>query len=490
MSDFTGADVLAARKALNLSRTAFAKKVGGGLTHSQLNNIEHMRREMKAHERELLRPFINGDASSNVIVLPVSRYLNEEGSSIYGQHEPTQLKDVFHLTDVGVLLLDQDEEAWTFDPHFNAKPDIELVIDDPVQVNTLQDVLSTPVQQVEPQPEEVHLDLLGVQGLYRNDHRLLTNSEIQTFKHCKRKWWLAWYRGLKLKQEKVTGALALGTRIHEALAAYYQPNHTGIDPEEALERLIEADELKLVKSLNDQPAVDAATALSDFKSEADLARAMMEGYKQWLAEEGADQGYQVVAPEQRLTVVIETPSGADLELTGTIDLRLYREHDQVILFMDHKTTQSFSQLTNMLVWDEQMQHYRILEEGNRPEGAPHVDGALYNMLRKVKRGATAKPPFFMRVEVRHNQHQQKNFKNRLIGEAWQLQQTEETLNRGSNHHMIVPPSPSQRCLWGCEFKTVCPMFDDGSRAEDFITNYYDTVNPMARYNTDDKHLEA
>lgn len=475
MSDFTGADVLAARKALKLSRAAFAERVGGGLTHSQLNNIEHQRRPMKDHERELLAPFIKGGAITTATITYDT-----------GRVATTPITQLQVTPTIGTLLLDEDEEAWTFD------------LNPPQDHNTLtMHMLKTHAQVPKLvdglQPLEQPVDLPGVQGLYRNERRLLTNSEVQTFKHCRRKWWLAWYRGLKLKQEKVTGALALGTMIHEALAAYYQPNHTGMDPAEALEQLIEIDELKLVKSLTDQPAVDAATTMTEFKSHADLARAMIEGYKQWLAEEGADQGYKVVAPEQRLTTIIQTPSGPDVELTGTIDLRLYRAHDGVFLFLDHKTTQSFSQLVNMLVWDEQMQHYRLLEEANRPEGAPHVDGALYNMLRKVKRGATAKPPFFMRVEVRHNPVQLKNFKDRLIGEAYAIQQTEQLLQHRTldvNHHMIVPPSPSQRCLWGCEFKTLCPMFDDGSRAEDFIAEYYDTVNPMARYNTDDKHPEV
>ena len=49
----------------------------------------------------------------------------------------------------------------------------------------------------------------------------LSNSELQTFKDCRRRWWLNYYRRLQPKQKDMTGALALGTRIHAALDAHY-----------------------------------------------------------------------------------------------------------------------------------------------------------------------------------------------------------------------------------------------------------------------------
>ena len=49
----------------------------------------------------------------------------------------------------------------------------------------------------------------------------LSNSEIQVFKDCRRKWWLNYYRRLQPKQKDYTGALALGSRIHEALDQHY-----------------------------------------------------------------------------------------------------------------------------------------------------------------------------------------------------------------------------------------------------------------------------
>jgi hypothetical protein len=49
----------------------------------------------------------------------------------------------------------------------------------------------------------------------------LSNSEIQTFKDCRRRWWLTYYRSLKPRNQDFTGALALGSRIHAALDDHY-----------------------------------------------------------------------------------------------------------------------------------------------------------------------------------------------------------------------------------------------------------------------------
>ena len=66
----------------------------------------------------------------------------------------------------------------------------------------------------------------------------LSNSEIQVFKDCRRKWWLGYYRRLQPKQKQFTGALALGSRIHEALDIHYS---TGKDLLEAHAELVKRD---------------------------------------------------------------------------------------------------------------------------------------------------------------------------------------------------------------------------------------------------------
>ena len=71
----------------------------------------------------------------------------------------------------------------------------------------------------------------------------LSNSEIQVFKDCRRKWWLGYYRRLQPKLQNFTGALALGSRIHEALDRHYS---TGQDLLEAHAELVQKDMEKLM----------------------------------------------------------------------------------------------------------------------------------------------------------------------------------------------------------------------------------------------------
>lgn len=478
MTDFTGAQVMAVRKSLKLSREKFAAQVG--LTPAKLHNIETEKRAMKPEERELLRPHMHEREPNGGLTL-------EQGTPL-----PVPITG----SNGSVLLLDEDAETLWFDSAeftLSDNPDVRTALEEeraraahisdlvlhlsPESTEALAVLTGVAAELTVDEP-----DVIGVEGLYQDGLRRVTNSELQTFKHCRRKWWLSWYRGLTPKTHSQSGPLALGTRVHEALAAWYVPGWQGVNPQQALEDLLLRDETTLVAQLTEDDGEVAAQKLIDFKKDADLARAMIEGYVLWLADTGADQGYTVIAPEQTLTTTIRTPDDApDLVLSGTVDVLVQRASDNVILFIDHKTTQSIGQLTRLLLWDEQMQQYRVLTEANRPVDAPMIDGALYNMLRKVKRTATANPPFYERVEVRHNPIQLDHFRERLIGESLQVMQVEKALEAGVNHQFAAYPSPSSRCLWGCEFATVCPMFDDDSRAEDFITEHFVQINPMKRY---------
>lgn len=311
--------------------------------------------------------------------------------------------------------------------------------------------------------------------------RRLTNSELQTFKHCRRRWWLSWYRGLRLRDEPRTGVRSLGTWVHDALSKWYVPEgETPEDPRHAFNELVREEELALLQATSHLSDTDVATKVADFQKDADLGRAMLEGYVEWLAETGADVGLTVVAPEQVIKTVLECSKSLTVQVQGRLDVRLRRDTDLVQLFMDHKTVGNFTDPARRLPMDEQMKTYLLLEE-SQANGAGQVDGALYNMLRRVKRTAQAKPPFYERLEVRHNPTTVATFRERLKGEALTIDLVERGLDDGVDHHLLAYPTPSDKCSWGCEFFALCPMFDDGSRAEDFIQEHYVTVNPLDRY---------
>lgn len=312
--------------------------------------------------------------------------------------------------------------------------------------------------------------------------RRISNGELKTFKECRRKWWLAYYRRLGLPTHAVTGAAQLGTRIHRCLAVHYVPaGQVPGDPFAELERTIQED---LLVVGGDEFKV------ADLMKERDLAHAMLEGYFEWLAETAADQGIEVVAPETKLEVDARMPD-QEVHLIAKIDVRVTRTFgsDVARLFMDHKTVGDLTSPTKMLAFDEQMLHYDLCEyldllaAGVASEEAEAVrtDGALYNMIRKVKRTAAAKPPFYGRVEVRHNIHTLRSYWLRVKGEIDEIIALEAKLDAGVDHRQVAYPTPTRDCSWRCDFFHVCTMADDGSRFEDMLAGTYVTINPLQRY---------
>ena len=114
----------------------------------------------------------------------------------------------------------------------------------------------------------------------------VSNSEIQVFKDCRRKWWLNYYRRLKPRESTKTGALALGSRIHEALDMYYSTETPLL---EAHAQLVEKDRDLLIADFQDTSELD---------SEAELGRIMLEGYLDWVEENGIDAELDMISTEE------------------------------------------------------------------------------------------------------------------------------------------------------------------------------------------------
>lgn len=310
---------------------------------------------------------------------------------------------------------------------------------------------------------------------------IVTNSQLKDFRRCRRRWWLAWYRKLALP-ESFIGNRATGLRVHRALEAYYVPEgQVPVDPRDALERILVEDWTALSQRANARMDEAQVTELSDqFQKAAGLERAMIEGYIQWLEETGADANLEVVASEAVLTKDIEIDHHP-VTIAGLIDARVRRISDNVRLLIDHKTVDNFKTPQATLPLNTQMLHYHLLEWLNTPDGETRCDGALYNMLRRVKRTVRANPPFYDRVEIRHNQLELESYRRHLTATARGIIYTTEALDAGMEHHDIVPPNPTMDCSWDCDFFAVCGMFNDGSRAEDALTNLYQQTDPYDRY---------
>lgn len=311
----------------------------------------------------------------------------------------------------------------------------------------------------------------GKDGVYR-----VSNSELKTFKRCRRKWWLAYHRKMQRPVEDLVGARSIGTRIHFALAVYYSGTY---DVDDALRTYKASSEEDLELFIDRNPMAET----KKLESELDLGRIMLEGYFDWLAETGADSDLRVIASETPIEAPI--PAFPNVNIRGKLDVRIARESDGARLFMDHKTVGSLSQANGILIMDEQMLTYHLLERLEAiaigDDSGERTDGGLYNMLRKCKRTATAKPPFYERVEVRHNDIELRHFYERVTAEVGRILEAERALNSGTSHYSVVPPNPTRDCSWDCDFFLLCPLFDDGSRAEDLLAANYALGDPDARY---------
>lgn len=321
-------------------------------------------------------------------------------------------------------------------------------------------------------------------GVYR-----ISNSELQTFKRCKRKWWLGWYRRLMLQTEDFTSVRAIGTRVHQALSYWYVPDgEKRVDPRDALERVIVNDWTKVARLAQERRTSDEQLGelAVEFAQATNLERAMIEGYVQWLEETGADAELRIIASETPLVVDVEVDvSKTDVrpaQFIGLLDVRATRVTDGVNLFVDHKTVGDLTAPVVTLPQNEQMLHYHLMEFLSLEDSDVRCDGALYNMLRRVKRSQRAKPPFYDRIEVRHNKFELESYRRRALAATREVMITVDRLERGEEHLDVVYPSPTPNCRFDCDFFAVCNLFDDGSRGvNDMLNALYRETNPLDRY---------
>jgi hypothetical protein len=310
--------------------------------------------------------------------------------------------------------------------------------------------------------------------------RTVTNSELQTFKGCRRRWWLSSHRKLTPKRKNLVGPLPLGTRVHAALEVIHQ----GKDPVERYLELQAADIVTWGKYWADLGLEPTTEESKKFVSQMDLGRIMVEGYVEWAAENGIDADYDELLPEEKVHVFFNVISGVQVWLMGKLDLRVRRKRDGARLFVDYKTVgTTLEQKLASMQLDEQFYMYQLLERLlGLANGDPALtQGSMVQLLRKVKRTGTAKPPFYAREEIHRSDVQLRNFWERLNGEIRDLIDVERELEQGASHHYVAYPRPSSDCSWICEFKTVCPMFDDGSDAERFLEDHFESYDPLERY---------
>jgi hypothetical protein len=170
-------------------------------------------------------------------------------------------------------------------------------------------------------------------------------------------------------------------------------------------------------------------------------------------------------------------------------MRVRRKIDGVRMFRDFKTVGgSLSDFANLAPMNEQILTYMLLES-TKVDETERSEGGIFTMLKKVKRTAKAAPPFYDQIEVRHNIFTLRSFWNRIHGVIADLMRTRKALDDGENHAFVAYPSPSRDCKWKCPFFSICTMFDDGSSAEQALTEMFEETDPYAYYGSDTKGSE-
>jgi PD-(D/E)XK nuclease superfamily protein len=257
---------------------------------------------------------------------------------------------------------------------------------------------------------------------------------------CPRKHDLMYVQGWS--SPETSSALEIGTSVHEGLKVHY----SGGDLAEWI-GLAEYQELSESED-------------GTLSKETEMSLIMLQGYMEWLEETGEDAHMTPELVEKKLSHVVEVPGFGPVEVHGTVDWTA-RDGLGRLFLVDHKTVAAFGILADRrLQLNFQLQTYAWLlwrATGERP------DGVMLNMLRKVKRTAASKPPFYAREYVSFNPKQLEGFEAQLI----------EVIRRMlDSEGRIAYAVPDQDCNWKCPFLQVCPLLDDGSDIQGALNDLY------------------
>ena len=304
----------------------------------------------------------------------------------------------------------------------------------------------------------------------------LSNSELQVFKDCRRKWWLNYYRRLQPRKKEYTGPLALGSRVHEALDRYYSKDIPLLD---AYAELVQEEMDKMVAEYRDTATLE---------SEAELGRIMLEGYLEWVENEGIDAELEMISTEEIISMPL---LNGEVELQGKLDMRVRRLSDGVRMFRDFKTVGgSFTDFASQAQMNEQIKTYMLLETAQNKSPEERSEGGIFTMLKKVKRTANARPPFYEQIEVRHNVFTLRAFWQQIHGVIRDLMGVKKALDEGADPNYVAYPRPTKDCKWKCQFYAVCPLMDDGSAAEAAIEEMYEVSDPYGYYKSPEERKGA
>lgn len=275
---------------------------------------------------------------------------------------------------------------------------------------------------------------------------IITHSDLSRFLTCRRQWYYDYVLDYRAP-ERPTGPLALGTRVHSALEAYYSGQTT--DPVAWIDE----------KGKEDLAALDYNDAAKPWDwdqmyEDMIVGRNCIKLYMEWLAETGADDNYRTVTVEEKVEVPI---LGGRAILRGKVDLLKEDITSGLMCADDFKTTSDWGGgLREQLERSYQHWCYLIGLQYNYPDR--NVECSQYTVLRKVKKIPPVPPkvPLIQRFTVPATR--------RSIGaKRAQIERIAlEMLNlRDKTDPAVFYPAPSRACSW-CEYKSPCDIADESN----------------------------
>lgn len=241
---------------------------------------------------------------------------------------------------------------------------------------------------------------------------LIRTSERGDLKSCEFFWYHHWQRGLTGR--KVPTWSWFGTAIHKALEVRYPVGNKrgGIaDVLAAFDAAVEGETGRVWEKggeLDDQEVHDGKA----------LGIEMLKGY---VKHYGLDSRWQVIHTEQPFQIDVRHPETGRLIAVycGTWDLFVWDKVDKVYRLVDHKTRAQFK--TDWSFYDlndqggsylwvapEVLRHMGLLGKND------HIDGIVFNMLRKAMPQPTAEDG------IRYNLPKRKHYEDslRAVGYEW------------------------------------------------------------------------
>jgi len=287
---------------------------------------------------------------------------------------------------------------------------------------------------------------------------ILTHSDISTFLRCRRtfKWSVVddWNT-----PDALTGALALGTRVHQAVEMFHTD---GIDPVDAHEMLANDDRAKAAATGNDWVEIDLEKDL-EYGTNCVIA------YRQWLDDTDPYRNLEVVGVER----VVDYPLfDGEVIVQGKIDL-LLRDTDSGDYKIEDLKTVAPSRISAALNFATRTYQHHVYGTALLDAGFS-VRSARYVYLKKVKLLArTADPvqavdvPVFTRTNHSAQQHLE-----RIVSEI------RSAIAEGDS---AFYPTPQDACSW-CAYNLPCSVADDGRGTEaDVLAEKFQHSARLLRY---------